>query len=29
VLFTLPAFAIFIIAQRYFISGVAAGALKG
>ncbi len=29
VLFTLPAFAIFLIAQRYFISGVAAGALKG
>jgi len=28
VLFTLPALAIFIIAQRYFISGVAAGALK-
>jgi multiple sugar transport system permease protein len=28
VLFTLPAFAIFIIAQRYFITGVAAGALK-
>jgi multiple sugar transport system permease protein len=28
VLFTLPAFAIFIVAQRYFISGVAAGALK-
>ncbi|WP_022881844.1 carbohydrate ABC transporter permease [Gryllotalpicola ginsengisoli] len=28
VLFTLPAFAVFIIAQRYFISGVAAGALK-
>lgn len=28
VMFTLPAFAIFIIAQRYFITGVAAGALK-
>lgn len=28
VLFTLPALAIFILAQRYFISGVAAGALK-
>jgi len=28
VLFTLPAFAVFIIAQRYFISGVAAGAIK-
>jgi multiple sugar transport system permease protein len=28
VLFTIPAFIIFLIAQRYFISGVAAGALK-
>jgi multiple sugar transport system permease protein len=28
VLFTVPAFIIFLIAQRYFISGVAAGALK-
>ncbi|HEY0247896.1 MAG TPA: carbohydrate ABC transporter permease [Gryllotalpicola sp.] len=28
VMFTLPAFAIFILAQRYFISGVAAGAIK-
>jgi len=29
VLFTVPTFATFVIAQRYFFSGVAAGALKG
>lgn len=28
VLFTIPAFVIFLLAQRYFISGMAAGALK-
>jgi multiple sugar transport system permease protein len=28
VLFTIPALIIFLVAQRYFISGVAAGALK-
>ena len=28
VLFTVPAFIIFLLAQRYFVSGMAAGALK-